>query len=219
MLRLSRYSGNPNIGVYAVANESLSFVAANASSEFFKDVEEALGVTVVPAIVSGSYVIGSLVAMNSYGAVVTGLAEESELKTISSRIPCMRLEDPANAAGNNILVNDNGAVVNPEFSDSTVKRIEEFLGVPCVKSTIAGCTTVGSVCRATSKGCVCHPDVTDEEAAVIEDVLKVEIRKTTVNHGSRALGAGIISNSKGALVGDTTTPIELGRIEDGLALF
>ena len=219
MLRLSRYGGNPNIGVYAVANESLSFVAANASSEFFKDVVEALGVTVVPTIVSGSYVIGSLVAMNSNGAVVTGLAEESELKTFSSRIPCMRLDDPANAAGNNILVNDRGAIVNPAFSDSTVKAIEDFLGVPCVKSTVAGCTTVGSACRATAKGCVCHPDATDEEVAVREDVLKVEVRKTTVNHGSRAVGAGILSNSKGALVGDTTTPIELGRIEDGLALF
>jgi translation initiation factor 6 len=219
MMRLSRYGGNPNIGVYAVANESLAFVAANASSEFVKDVEEALGVTAVPAIVSGSYVIGSLVAMNSNGAVVTGLIEDGEMGTLSSRIRCMRLDDPANAAGNNILANDRGAIVNPEFSDATVKAIEDFLGVPCVKSTIAGCTTVGSLCRATGKGCICHPDVTEEEAAVIEDVLKVEVRKTTVNHGSRAVGAGVLANSKGALVGDSTTPIELGKIEDGLVLF
>ena len=71
----------------------------------------------------------------------------------------------------------------------------------------------------TGKGCICHPDVTEEEAAVIEDVLKVEVRKTTVNHGSRAVGAGVLANSKGALVGDSTTPIELGKIEDGLVLF
>ena len=158
-------------------------------------------------------------ALRANGAVVTGLVEDGELETLSSHIRCMRLADPANAAGNNILANDRGAIVNPEFSDVTVKAIEDFLGVPCVKSTIAGCTTVGSLCRVTGKGCICHPDVTDEEAAVIEDVLKVEVRRTTVNHGSRAVGAGVLANSKGALVGDATTPIELGKIEDGLVLF
>jgi translation initiation factor 6 len=33
------------------------------------------------------------------------------------------------------------------------------------------------------------------------------------------VGAGIVANSKGALVGDETTPIEMGRIEDGLVLY
>ena len=32
-------------------------------------------------------------------------------------------------------------------------------------------------------------------------------------------GSGVIANSKGALVGDATTPIEMGRIEDGLVLY
>ena len=119
MMRLSRYGGNPNIGVFAVANESLALVAANSAPEFVKDVEEALGVKAVSTTVSGSFVVGSLVAMNSNGAVVTGMIEDGELEAISSLIPCMKLSEPLNAAGNNILLNDNGAILNPEFSDFT----------------------------------------------------------------------------------------------------
>ncbi len=219
MMRLSRYGGNPNIGVFAVASESLALVASNATPEFIKDLEEALGVQTVTTTASGSFVVGSLVAMNSNGAVVTGMMDESEFERISAIIPCMRLDEPANAAGNNILVNDNGAIVNPEYTDQTIGELEDFLGVECVKSSIGDSVTVGSVCRATNKGCICYMDASDQEMELIHDVLKVEPYKTTVNHGSRMLGAGVIANSKGALVGDITTPIEMGKIEEGLALY
>ena len=62
-------------------------------------------------------------------------------------------------------------------------------------------------------------DATDEEIALIKDVLGVECIRTTVNHGVRSVGAGIIANSKGAVVGDQTTPIEMGKIEDALVLY
>ncbi len=218
-MRLSRYGGNPNIGVFAAASESLSFVAEGASPEFLRDIEEALGVHAVTLTVSGSYVVGSLVAMNSSGAVVTGLIESDELEKMESEIPCMRLDEALNAAGNNILANDNGAIVHPGYSDVTVRQLEDFLGVECVRSSIAGCDTVGSVCVATNKGCVCHADASDDDMRLIADVLKVEAIRGSVNRGSRMVGAGIVANSKGAVVGDDSTPIEMGKIEDGLVLY
>lgn len=219
MLRLSRYSGNPNIAVFATAGESLALTAADADPGFIRTLESALGVDVIKVSVGGSFVVGSLVAMNSNGALVSCLADDGELSAISSKINCTRLDDCLNAAGNNILVNDNGAIVNPEYSDETVKVISDVLGVEAVKSSIGGINTVGSICRATNKGCACHMDASDEEIALIKDVLKVEAIRTTVNHGVRAVGAGIVANSKGAVVGDESTPIELGKIEDALVLY
>ena len=169
--------------------------------------------------VAGSFVIGSLVVMNSNGAVVSGLADGQEIAKISEALPCYAINDRLNAAGNNILANDNGAIVNPAYGKSAVKAIEDALGVECVPSQIAGISTVGSVCKATDKGCVCHADATDEEVQLLKDVLKVEVNRSTVNHGVRSVGAGIIANSKGALIGDDTTPIEMGKIEDGLVLY
>lgn len=219
MMRLSRYGGNPNIGVFAVANESFAFVAGDAAPEFIRTLESALDVKTTMMTVAGSFVVGSLVVMNSNGAVVSGLAEPQEIAKISEFLPCHPLDDPLNAAGNNILANDHGAIVNPYYDKSVVEAISYALGVECVQSSIAGCNTVGSACKASNKGCVCHADTTDEEIALIQDVLKVEAIRSTVNHGSRVVGAGIVANSKGAVVGDETTPIEMGKIEEGLALY
>jgi len=219
MMRLVRYGGNPNIGVYSAANEDLAIISPDASEEYVRDVEEALGVTSVMTTVAGSFVVGSLVAMNSGCAVVSGLAEESEIELISSKIRVYVLHSKYNAAGNNILVNDHGAIVNPKIDDDNLKLMEKALGVKCVRSFIAGTDTVGSACKATNKGAVCHPRTTDEELDLIERTLNVEAKRTTLNHGSSLLGPCLLANSKGAVVGDITTPIEMGKLEDALNLF
>lgn len=218
-MRLSRYGGNPNIGVFAAVNENLALIACDASPEFVRDVENVLDVKSVMTTVAGSFVVGTLVAMNSYGAVVSGLSETRELDTISKLIPTVTVPDRHSAAGNNILINDNGAVVNPEMGDRILKDLENILGVDAVKSSIAGCNTVGSVCVATNKGCLCNANASDDDVKLLEDVLKVEVKKTSINHGADYIGAGILANSKGALIGDLTTPIEMGKIEDGLVLY
>lgn len=217
-MRLTRVAGTFNIGVNAVASESLAFITPDADASFLKDAEEVLGVETFRTTVSGSHVVGSLIAMNSNGAVLPGLAEETEVAVVREHLPVLLLPDRFNAAGNNILANDNGAIVNPEMDDKTVAKVAEILGVEAVRASIAGCNTVGSVCRCTNKGCVCSTDATDDEMEIIREVLGVDVQRSTVNHGSKYIGAGIIANSKGALVGDETTPIEMGRIEDGLSL-
>ncbi len=219
MMRLSRYSGNPNIAVFATAGEGLALTASDTSPEFVKTLEEVLDVNVVSLSIGGAFVVGSVVAMNSNGMVVSYLAEDSELARLPGDVNVARLDDALNAAGNNILVNDHGAIVNPEYSESTAKYIGDILGVEAVRSSIAGINTVGSACKVTNKGCACHMEASDEDIALIKDVLKVEAIRTSVNHGGRFVGVGIIANSKGAVIGDETTPIEMGKIEDALVLY
>ena len=219
MMRLSRYGGSPNIGVYAVVNESLAFVACDATPEFIKNLEQTLEVQTFMTTVAGSFVVGSLVAMNSYGAIVSNMVEEKELKNLGDMIKVSVIEDNMNAAGNNILVNDKGAIIGNELGKSAEKTIADTLNVDVVRSNIGGYSTVGSVCAVTNKGCICCPEATDEDLDLIMDVLGVEAKRTTVNHGVRYIGAGVLANSKGALIGDETTPIEMGKVEDGLNLF
>jgi len=216
---LSRFGGNPNIGVFSAACETVSFMSPDADPDYVRTVETALGVETCLTSVAGSFVVGSLVAMNSNGAVISGLADGIEVRTISKHLPVFLLRGVNNAAGNNILANDNGAAVNPDLDDTTIKGIERTLGVKCVRASVAGIKTVGAACRATNKGAVCHQDATDAEVAVIADILGVDVKRTTLNHGSKLLGPCLLANSKGAVVGDETTPIEMGRLEDALNLF
>lgn len=219
MMRLSRFGGTPNIGVYAAANEEVSVIAANTTPDFVRDIETVLGVETVLTSVSGSYIIGSLVTMNSNGAVVTGMIESSELEKIRTKINVLVLPDKMNAAGNNILANDKGAIINPELGKKAEKEIGDILGVDTIRSSIGEYNTIGSVCVANNKGCLCCTDATDDDILLISDILKVEVKRGSVNHGSKHVGAGIICNSKGALIGDDTTPIEMSKIEDGLVLY
>lgn len=217
-MRLSRSAGTFNIGVSAAVSESLAFVSPDADPGFVQDLGEVLGVETHLTTISGSHVAGSLLAMNSQGAVVTGLAEKGEVALIEGRLRVARLPDCLNAAGNNVLCNDRGALINPDADRKTMAAVADALGVEVVGTELAGVKTVGSVAVATNKGCVVSIDATPDDLQIVKEVLHVDAVATTVNHGSHYLAAGILANTKGAVVGDGTTPIEMGRIEDGLML-
>jgi translation initiation factor 6 len=219
MIRLSSYNGVEYIGVYCAANEELALLPMDSTTDFREEVGRALGVEVRLMNMAQANIIGSLVAMNSYGAVVSAMATDSEVEELSRHLAVLRLGDRHNAAGNNILCNDNGAVVNPDISSESFRAIADVLQVEAVQRHIAGHSTVGSVCVATNKGLLCHPETTKDEFALLRSVLKVDGAIGTANYGAPMVGACLIANSRGAVVGYRSTPIELGRIEDALHLF
>lgn len=183
-----------------------------------RSMAEALEVRLVQTTIGGSAVVGSLVAMNSHGLVVTALADAVEVARLApSRVGV--LAHRLNAAGNNILCNDSGAVVHPGFGAEGVEAISKALGVPVVQGTVAGIRTVGSAAVATNRGVLCHPHARPDEMAVLKDALRVPVATTTANYGTAQVGACLIANSRGAIVGSRTTPIEMGRIEEGLGYF
>lgn len=216
MIKLSSYSGNPFLGVYCVASENYSLLPLDAGDEFVADLEEALQVTAIRCNIAGSHLVGSLTAMNSYGTILSNLIEAEEMARMPQDMNVRVLLDQHNAAGNNILVNDFGAIVNPRIGKASMKMISEILNVECVQSTIADIDTVGAICRATNKGVICHPGTTDDNLKLIRDVLKVDAYRSTLNHGIPTVGACLVANSKGAMVGNDSTSIELGRLEDAL---
>ncbi len=218
MLKISSYEGNAYVGVYCVANESFSFTPLDSSEDFNKDTSEALDVEVHQATVAGTNILGALVAMNSYGAIVSNMASNAEVESLSRYLPVCRLEDRLNASGNNILVNDNAALVNVDISKSALRQIKETLQVETAQGVIGGYKTVGSICVATNKGILCHPSTSSEDLKMLSSLFKVPAAIGTLNYGAPMVGACMVANSKGAVIGFRSTPIELGRVEDALFL-
>lgn len=219
MLRLGNVFGSPYLGVYCSANERYAVVPEGVEDSFAKDLEKTLQVEVVRTYIAGSTLVGSLAAMNSNGVVVTNFAEKHELARLPRELRVGIMEEKLNAAGNNIVANDKAACVHPGASRRSVKTIEDVLGVEVVRRPVAGIETVGSVCLATSKGLVCHPRTSEDELRELSAFFGVPAAVATLNYGTPYLGACAIANGKGAFVGSTSTPIELGRIEDALGLF
>jgi translation initiation factor 6 len=220
MLGKGMIFGNPYIGVFCAANESIGLIPQATESDFPNLVKKFIGVEhAVRVSVDGCSTLGALIRMNSNGAVVSQSISEDEVRKIEAHIKVTRIAQRHNAMGNNVLANDNGAIVHPEFDDRTIEIISKALGVPVERGTVAGYTTVGSSAVATNKGAICHPHTTPEEMEVMERVLGVKPEFCTANYGTGQVGACMIANSKGALLGETTTPIELGKVEDGLHLY
>ena len=217
MFQLLDFHENPNIGVYCRANDSIVFLQKNLLKRVKNKISSALDTSIVELSIADSTIIGSLLALNSQGAVVTDFADKETVDKIKEQgLDVFVVKDVINAAGNDILVNDNGALIHPDIKDYSMKKIGETLGVPVKKGTIASIKTIGMAAVVTNKGCLCHPKVTDEEKKQLEKLFDVNVMIGTVNHGVPMIGSGLVANTKGAIIGKFTTGIEMGRIEEAL---
>lgn len=217
MFQLLDFNENPNIGVYCRANDSIVFLQKNLLKRVKNNISTALDARIVELSVADSTIIGSLLALNSKGAVVTDFADKQTIEKIKEQdLNVFVVKDVINAAGNDILVNDNGALIHPDIKDYSMKKIGETFGVPVKKGTIASLKTIGMAAIVTNKGCLCHPKATDEEKNQLENLFDVDVMIGTVNHGVPMIGSGLVANTKGAIIGNLTTGIEMGRIEEAL---
>ena len=211
------FNENPNVGVFCRTNDSILFTGKGLLEKIKKRLIEALDVELVELTIADATIIGSLLTMNSKGVIVTDFIDSKNLKIIQDHeLEAYVIEDIINAAGNDILVNDYGALVHPDLKDETIKKIKEIFKVPVYKGTIGSLKTVGMSAVVTNKGLLCHPKTTDDEINHLKKVFKVDVMIGTINHGVPTIGSGLIANTKGAVVGSLTTGIEMGRIEEAL---
>ncbi|KAA0007522.1 MAG: translation initiation factor IF-6 [Thermoplasmata archaeon] len=211
------FDRNPHIGIFGKANDDVIFLRKNLLKSVKKRVAKTLNAEIVEISISTSSIIGSLLALNSHGAVITSETDEETIEQIKNEgLSVFVMQDKHNAAGNNILVNDKGALVHPEIRRYNIKQMEKVFGVPVKTGTIAGLKTVGMAAAVTNKGLLCHPKIEEKERELLESLFDVDVMVGTVNHGVPLIGSGLLANSHGAIVGTLTTGIEMGRIEEAL---
>ena len=214
MERTITFAGDPNIGVFARVLGDIAIIPPESTEEFRNAVRDALEVTLVETTIQGSSIIGSLVAGNSRGVVVSGLASEEEIDLLAEHREVLLLNESMNAAGNVIMANDTFAAVHEDMPTDLAKAIGEFLEVEVIHLTLGGVKTVGMAGVATNKGVIVHPRATERQIAVLEEIAKVPVGTGSINMGSALVGTGLLVNEKGYLAGNATSGFELGRIED-----
>ncbi|CAC11203.1 translation initiation factor eIF-6 related protein [Thermoplasma acidophilum] len=187
-----------------------------ADEKTVADFQEVLQVDVRRISIDNSSLIGTMMVMNSNGLIVPYGSEITGLGDLDGR-NVLQLKDKINAIGNDIIANDHGAIIHKNFSNRSRKEIEDTLGVETIRTTIGNILTVGSAGILTSKGMLVNPETDDDELEFLRDFFKVSVKSGTANFGSIYVGASIVANSKGVLVGKDTTPIEMDRIDDVLS--
>jgi len=214
MERTITFDGDPNIGVFARVLGDIAIIPPEAPEDFKAALRAALDVTLVETTVQGSSIIGSLVAGNSRGLVVSGLATDEEIDILSQHREVLLLTESMNAAGNVIMANDSFAAVHPDMPSDLREAIGEFLGVETVALVLGGVKTVGMAGVATNKGVIVHPRATDRQIEQLEKIAQVPVGTGSVNMGSGLVGTGLLVNEQGYIAGNATSGFELGRIED-----
>lgn len=209
------YHGNPYIGLFGKANDKVAFLPHDVNKQLFHSVREGTGAEVVKTSILESNLLGIYVALTESLAIVPENILPSEEEIFSQYIEVVRIKSRFNAWGNNMVVG-RSVVANPHMSEDEIKKIEDALGKEVFRRSIAGYSTVGSLVCRNSKGFVVHYKANDEEMEFLEDALGVKGSRATVNMGNGFVSIGIIANSKGYVVGEGTTGIEIARIEEGL---
>ena len=205
------------IGVYSKAWDDVVFLPSNVEEEIAARISEGLKAPVEKLLIDNSSLIGTFIALNSNGIVVSRNGSDHVFsKQISDR-NVLILKDKVNAIGNDVVANDHAAMIHKAFTASSQKKIEDALGVEVVKGTIGGIKTVGSAAILTKKGMLVTPEATEEEMKDLSGLFKVPVKEGTANFGNMYVGSSILANSNGVFVGKETTPIETGRIDDILS--
>ncbi len=218
MIQVTRIFNSPFLGVYLRTWEDYTLVPRNSDRDIKSMASHYLKTEPIEMTIGGSNLLGSMAVMNSNGMIFSNIVTEEELKNIPKDVNYAVLEDNLNAVGNNILANNKAALIHEEFSDASVRTIREVLGVEVVKGKFKEVRTVGSSGLITSSGLVIPPNMTDDEIDELGKIFGVKGRVGTANFGSLYIGASVVSNSKGALIGEDSTTVEISNIEEALNL-
>ncbi len=218
MIQVTRIFNSPFLGVYLRTWEDYTLVPRNSDRDIKSMASHYLKTEPIEMTIGGSNLLGSMAVMNSNGMIFSNIVTEEELKNIPKDVNYAVLKDNLNAVGNNILANNKAALIHEEFSDESVRTIGEVLGVEVVKGKFKEVRTVGSSGLITSSGLVIPPNMTDDEIDELGKIFGVKGRVGTANFGSLYIGASVVSNSKGALIGEDSTTVEISNIEEALNL-
>ncbi|MBI5072245.1 translation initiation factor IF-6 [Candidatus Woesearchaeota archaeon] len=211
------YQGNPNVGLYGFATDNYCLLAPEFPPEQVKKIEEALHVPAYQIRVANSSLLGALVTGNDTVLLIPSIVREDELFRLKQlKIPYHIISTKLTALGNNILCNNNGALVNRDYSADTKKIIRQALNVTLHPGEIADTTVPGSCVVHNKKAAVIHAFATQEQIKEVEDLLGVTCVKATANFGSPYLRSGVIANSFGMVIGENSTGIEIENIYEAL---
>ena len=130
-LKASDLLGTSQVGVHLAMIGRVLFAPLQLSKKDVAALEDCLGLEVAQMSVGGSALVGSLVAGNSNGIAVADIATEEEIDHLTSFGDVVVMESGVNAAGNLLIINENGAVASPVLPQEGLDVLADTLKVNC----------------------------------------------------------------------------------------
>jgi translation initiation factor 6 len=111
---------------------------------------------------------------------------------------------------------DDHLLVRPDTDDSLVDDLSEELGVPAVRTTVAGSGTVGALVAGNENGLLVSSRVTDHEREIIGEGVDVPVAELPGR--INAAGNVVLANDYGAYVHPDLPDVAVETVEDALGV-
>ena len=212
------FNGNFNIGLFGYATDKYCLVGYDCMQKDIDTIKSTLKVPVHQVSIAGTSVLGVFVVGNSKKLLIPQIAFPEELATLDSLgIDYAIIDTKFTALGNNILCNDNGAIVNPEMEDTAKNQIAKALDVKVENGKLENLHNVGSFGVANNLGCLITKNASSQEIEHLKNTLSISVALGTVNLGNTYIHSGVIFNNTGLLVGDISGGVEITDIDNSLS--
>ncbi len=209
--------GTAFVGVFAATNDKVTFLPPNAEEEFITLVEDVLKTEVAIVSVANSSLLGVMTSMNSSRIALPRTTYKDEQEVFKSYFKTS-VFGGFTAVGNMMTVNDKGIALSPLISTKDANALKKAFDIPVERVSIAGLDTTGSCVVATNNGFLSNPNTTKEGMNKLSKLFGANGAIGSLNYGNPFVKGCILANSNGAIVGSTSTPFELGRVDDALFL-
>ncbi|MFA6072722.1 MAG: translation initiation factor IF-6 [Candidatus Woesearchaeota archaeon] len=213
------FNGMVNIGLYAFVNDNFALIGSEISEEVEEQMKEVFQVPIHRVTLAGTSLIGVFTAGNNHKIMIPGITFDHEREHLRKLgINFVVFDTKLTGLGNNILMDDNCALVNPDFSDADVKKIDELMNVKTQRAEFTEVTTVGNLAvlnKSRGRALVSN-DLNSEELRLIENTFKIKAIPGSVNMGSPFIRAGTLVNAHGFAMGSASGGPELANADEAL---
>ncbi len=204
------------LNIYSYCSEKICIVPHSVLSKEEKLIEEILNVKVIKASINKSALIGVYLTGTNEKVVVEKnsihLEEIEHLEKEGLKVKTIR--DDNNAFGNLLAFNSSYGVASPLLLPETVSDMRKFFGVEIEQKQFAGLDLPGSSIFVNDSMFLINPRIDFKEFNYFKKKFNVPGKATTTNYGDVFVGNDSIGNKQGLLVGETTSNIEMRKIDE-----
>ncbi len=216
MRKKTSFLGNDFIGLFAIANDKVAVIPKASSKKFELAIKNSLEVEICKTNILNSDFIGIYLSASNKGIIAPELLKEERDILSSYFDKILEFEGPTLAFGNNVCMNSKAGIINPRLDDFYKQTIEKTFNINLKKAFVNQYSVSGSCCLATEKGFIVHYKSNDNELNELQQHFNLLGNKGTINMGSGFVSTGLIANSNGYVVGQSTSGFEEGRIQEAL---
>ena len=211
------FEGDANIGLYMFANDKFCILGKQISQSKKKEIEKVLKVPVYNASVIGTELIGVFVSGNKDYVLIPDMydyeMEIFEEITTKHNIKLILIKNTINTYGNNICFGNKKILLNSKYSDGFKKKLENETEHKCIIIEVEDYENIGALCIYKNSRYFLSSQITEENAKEIASQVS---GVGTVNSGSNYVSSGIVSNSKGLILGFACSTVEIQNITESL---